>query len=178
MADAKRNPGDRACALCRKPLAGTPPAQIECEFTPGAKKGDITLAHLDCFLYAPRSCHDDDVVLEDGSYIAKGILKESERAKRLKCYACKKTGACTGCYYPRVSGRFTYRARGDFPRRLKARRSRKSASSSSRTSARRRGRPRVRTAYSARGTGITRCSAAAVVGRSDNRPRRNPRARR
>ena len=106
MADAKRNPGDRACALCRKPLAGTPPAQIECEFTPGAKKGDITLAHLDCFLYAPRSCHDDDVVLEDGSYMAKGILKESERAKRLKCYACKKTGACTGCYYPRCQWSF------------------------------------------------------------------------
>ena len=83
MADAKRNPGDpRVRAVPPSLSRGTPPAQIECEFTPGAKKGDITLAHLDCFLYAPRSCHDDDVVLEDGSYMAKGILKESERAKR------------------------------------------------------------------------------------------------
>jgi hypothetical protein len=109
MADAKRNPGDRACALCRNPLAGTPPAQIECEYTPGAKDGDITLAHTDCFLYAPKPFYDDDVVLENGSIegvtvlnggrMAKDILKEKERCKQLKCYACKKTGACTGCHY-------------------------------------------------------------------------------
>ena len=100
IAELKRNPGDRPCALCRQRLEGTHPSEIECELTSLAR-GDVTLAHKDCFLYAPRTVYADENEYEFGAgrRMAKNIRAEAQRAKRLKCHACKKTGACTGCFY-------------------------------------------------------------------------------